>query len=198
MLWKPENMKKHVVYKHEKLSHITAELKKKSDNKLRLFFWVWGGCSCAIHFRQEAAKGLLWVPASEGPFVHLYHKECDSSSKLPVLGKVLQWWPGIRLPGLALCTGYFLFFGSVPSWGGHSWGVFVGWGFGRGSFCEFYFGFWWIRKQGICQPVTQWYWNMMQTASVWSTEGAETFSEEVLKYQSLSSRRDLFVSKITL
>lgn len=52
---------------------------------------------------------------------------------------------------------------------------FVGWGLERGSFCEFYFGFWWIRKQGICQPVTQLYWNMIQTASIWSTEGAEKF-----------------------
>ena len=40
---------------------------------------------------------------------------------------------------------------------------------------ELYFGFWWIRKQGICQPVTQLYWNIMQTASIWSTEGAEKF-----------------------
>lgn len=60
--------------------------------------------------------------------------------------------------------------------GGARWGVFL-WGGGlkEGVFCEFYFGFGWIRKQGICQPVTQLYWNMIQTASNWSTEGAEKF-----------------------
>lgn len=107
--------------------------------------------------------------------MHLYYKKCASSSKLTILSKVLQFQLGICLSGLALFTvppsppfGLFL-----P--GGPQWGVFVGWGFERGSYCEFYFGFWWIRKQGICHPVTQLYWNMMQTASIWSTEGAEKF-----------------------
>lgn len=75
------------------------------------------------------------------------------------------------LPGLALFTGCFLL--SCSSLGGRRGVFFVGWEFERGSFCEFYFGFWWTGKQGICQPVTQLYWNMMQTASIWSTEGAE-------------------------
>lgn len=77
---------------------------------------------------------------------------------------------------LALFTGWWVFFGGRVcfSLGGGAGGVFVvGCDDERGSFCEFYFGFWWRGKQGICQPVTQLYWNMMQTASIWSTEGAE-------------------------
>lgn len=80
---------------------------------------------------------------------------------------VFQGWLYLLFP-LSPPSGLFL-----P--GGPQWGVFVGWGFERESYCEFYFGFWWIRKQGICHPVTQLYWNMMQTASIWSTEGAEKF-----------------------
>lgn len=116
---------------------------------------------------------------SDSTFMPLYYKKCASSSKLTVLSKVLQLQLGICLSGLALFTGWwFLFLVFFGGEGGvyFSLGVpmdcfFVGYGDEGRSFSEFYFGFWWIGKQGICQPVTQLYWNTMP--QIWSTEGAE-------------------------
>lgn len=149
-------------------------IKKKKKNTVQVFYSGSGEATPAQYtLDKKHQRGCCRPSASDSTFLHLYYKKCASSSKLTVLSKVPPLQLGICLSGLALFTGCFLLVCS--SWGAVVGVFLVGWGLERGSFCEFYFGFWWIRKQGICQPVTQLYWNMIQTASIWSTEGAEKF-----------------------
>lgn len=111
--------------------------------------------------RPQAILGMLQFLCLRQTFMHLYYKKCASSSKLTVLSKVLESQLGLCLSGLPLFTG-FLFFLLLLPWGG-TVGAFIEEGWEGRSFCEFYFGFGWIGIQGICQPSTQLYWNMMQT-----------------------------------
>lgn len=94
---------------------------------------------------KKHQRGCCNASDSDRPLKHLYYKKCDSSSKLTVLSKVLQLELGICLSALALFTGccfFFLYVCLFLPGEGAQWGVFVGWRFERGSFCEFYFGFW--------------------------------------------------------
>lgn len=138
--------------------------------QIKSFILGLGGYSCARCSRQGDAASLPPQTA------HL----CICIIKnVPALASSQYWakcsshsWEFVFLGWLYLLVGGF-FGGDLFLPGGPSGVFFVGCGDEGRSFCEFYFGFWWVEKQGICQPATQLYWNMMQTASIWSTEGAE-------------------------
>lgn len=133
---------------------------KNTDSEMEN--WIFCSRLCdLLRPRHQATLGMLRFLCLR--FMHLYYKKCASSSNLTVLSKMLELQLGICLSGLALFTGFFffLFFLLLSPGGGHS-GFFL---FFRGksgrSYCEFYFGFWWIVRQGIWQSATLLCWSMV-------------------------------------
>ena len=139
---------------------------------------------------------------SDSTFMHLYFKKCASSSKLTVLSKVLQLQLGICLSGLALFTGWWFLFlvffqrrGCLFLPGGPSGVFFCGvWWWRR----EFFWVLFWIlvnRKAGnlpACYSVI-----LKHDASDLEHRRCWKNFLRRSKYPRLSSRKDLFLSKIT-
>lgn len=101
-------------------------LKKWSDDKLSLLFWVWEATPVQCTLDKKHQRGCCISSASDSTFMHLYYKKCASTSKLTVLSKVLQLQLGICISGLALFTGWWVFWGGSVSPRGSQWGVFCG------------------------------------------------------------------------
>lgn len=88
-------------------------LKKWSDDKLSLLFWVWEATPVQCTLDKKHQRGCCISSASDSTFMHLYYKKCASTSKLTVLSKVLQLQLGICISGLALFTGWWVFWGGI-------------------------------------------------------------------------------------
>lgn len=130
-------------------SQVVIKTKKKFHGKLTLFYSGWGEATphAVILSRQELPKGrLLPLCLRQHIYASVSQKMCQlqqahsTEQSATVTAGDLSFRAG-SISWLFL-TGLFL-----PG-GGAQWGVFVGRGFEGGSFCEFYFGFGWIRKAG--------------------------------------------------
>lgn len=111
-----ECLKKVLFYKLEKLSRRRTQLKKKSDGKLSLLFWVWGGYSCAIYSRQETPKEDALPQTARSCICIIKNVPALASSQYWAKCSSFSW--EFVFQGWLYLLFYFCgFFWSVPPWG---------------------------------------------------------------------------------